>query len=97
MVRVNGYPRDALARAVKAVVVKRTSILAQLGGISAPTLVVCGKDDRATEPAQSEAIARGIPGAKLVWIDDAGHMSAIEKPEAVSAAIVPFVEAHLRG
>lgn len=89
--RINGYSREGVSRAAIAVVVERKSILARLGEIRVPTLVGCGRDDRATIPARSEAIARSIQGSKLVWIEDSGHMSAIERPEAVNAALVPFL------
>jgi 3-oxoadipate enol-lactonase len=93
--RTNGFARDALARAAKAVVVKRTSIVDALPRIAAPTLVIHGTDDRARPPADAEQIARGIPGARLEWIEDSGHMSAIERPDAVNAVLVPFVKQHV--
>jgi len=60
-----------------------------------PTLVVCGREDRATEPVHSERIAAAIPGAKLVLIEGAGHVSALEQPKAVNDVLVPFVAAQL--
>lgn len=92
---VNGYSRDGVARAAKAVVIHRKSIADKLGSIRSPTLVLCGRDDAATEPAKSEAIARAIPGARLEWIESAGHMSAVEQPEAVAKVLVPFLRAHV--
>jgi pimeloyl-ACP methyl ester carboxylesterase len=56
-----------------------------------PTLVVVGEFDALTPPADSEAIAAGISGAQLVRIDQAGHMSNMENPEAVNDALVAFV------
>ncbi len=91
----NGYSRDGMARAAKAVVIHRKSVHDKLGSITTPTLVMCGRDDRATPPERSEALARAIAGAKLVQIDDCGHMSAIERPDAVNAELVPFVKAHV--
>ena len=79
------------ARASKAVVIKRSDILARLGSIRVPTLVLCGREDRATVPVHSERIAQAIAGAKLVYIEGAGHMSALEQPKAVNDALVPFV------
>ena len=93
--RVNGYPRAGVARAALAVIVERKSVLERLSSVTVPTLVLCGREDTATVPARSEAIAARIPGAKLAWIEDSGHMSAIEQPEAVNAALVPFVREHL--
>jgi 3-oxoadipate enol-lactonase len=91
----NGFPREGLARAALAVVVHRRDILGRIDAIRAPTLVVCGREDRATEPDNSERIAARIPGARLVLIDGAGHLSALERPREVNEALVPFVEANL--
>jgi pimeloyl-ACP methyl ester carboxylesterase len=90
-----GFDRDGFARAAIAVVVHRRSIADKISAIKAPTLVICGREDRATPPEKSEQIAQSIPGAKLVWIEGAGHMSALEKPDAVNAALVPFVREQL--
>jgi 3-oxoadipate enol-lactonase len=92
---VNGFSRDGIARASLAVVVHRKDILARLGSIRAPTVVLCGREDRATEPVHSERIAAAIQGAKLVLIDGAGHVSALEQPEAVNETLVPFVASQL--
>jgi 3-oxoadipate enol-lactonase len=94
----NGFPREGTARAALAVVVRRTDILQRIDAIRAPTLVICGKEDRAQEPVHSERIAQRIPGARLVLIDDAGHLSALEQPARVNEVLVPFVrEQLLRG
>ncbi len=90
-----GFERDGLARAMLAVFVKRTAVDGKLGRVRAPTLVLCGSKDRMSPLAKSEAIARGIPGAKLVVLAGAGHMSAIEQPVAVNEQLVPFVRAQL--
>lgn len=86
-----GFDRGGLARAAIAVLVHRKSILEQLGRIRTPTLVLCGREDRSTPLARSEAIASAIPHAKLVVLDEVGHMSALEAPDAVNAHLVPFV------
>jgi 3-oxoadipate enol-lactonase len=92
---LNGFPREGVARASLAVVIHRKDILPRLGAIRVPTLVVCGREDRATEPVHSERIAGAIPGAKLVLIEGAGHVSALEQPKAVNDVLVPFVAAQL--
>jgi 3-oxoadipate enol-lactonase len=89
--RCMGFERDGLARAALAVLVHRKNILANLGRIRTPTLVMCGTDDLTTPPERSEAIAKAIPNAKLVLLDGVGHMSALEDPAAVNAQLVPFV------
>lgn len=50
-------------------------------------LVMCGREDRITPPALSEELAALIPGARLEWIDDAGHMTPMEAPDQVAALL----------
>ena len=88
---VNGYPRDGMARAALAVMVHRLDVLAKLRGVACPTLVICGREDRAQPPARSQALAAKIRDARLQILDGVGHMSAIEKPAAVNGLLVPFV------
>lgn len=86
-----GMHRDGIARAVLAVLVHRKNILDRIHAIDVPTVVVVGQHDASTTPDKSANIAREIPGAKLVTIEGAGHMSALEAPDAVNAVLVPFV------
>jgi 3-oxoadipate enol-lactonase len=92
---VHGFPREGTARATLAVIVHRQDILARVDAIRVPTLVACGREDRATQPVHSERLAARIPGARLVWIEGAGHVSALEQPEAVNEVLVPFVREQL--
>jgi proline iminopeptidase len=64
-----------------------------LAPISQPTLVVVGEQDWLTPPAASEDIARRIPNADLLVLDDAGHFAFIERPETFNAAVRQFVAA----
>jgi 3-oxoadipate enol-lactonase len=93
--RVNGYSRDGLARAAKAVVIYRKTIVPDLARITTPTLVVCGREDAATPPAKSEELVRGIRGAKVEWVEAAGHMTPIERPAVVAEILAKFVREHL--
>jgi pimeloyl-ACP methyl ester carboxylesterase len=63
--------------------------------ISIPTLVVVGERDALTPPADSEAIAAAIPGARLVTIAGAGHLTPMERPKAVAGALAEFFGATL--
>jgi 3-oxoadipate enol-lactonase len=92
---VQGFPREGTARAALAVVVHRKDILPRIDAIRVPTLVACGREDRATVPLHSERLAARIPGARLAWIEGAGHVSALEEPEAVNDVLVPFVREQL--
>jgi pimeloyl-ACP methyl ester carboxylesterase len=69
----------------------RPSSLETLETITVPTLVVVGEHDQLTPPADSEAIANDVTGAQLLSIDQAGHMSNMENPDAVNDALVSFI------
>jgi pimeloyl-ACP methyl ester carboxylesterase len=55
--------------------------------VRCPTLVVVGREDALTPPDLAHEIADSIPGAKLEVIPDCGHMSTLERPEAVNRAL----------
>lgn len=62
-----------------------------LSSFASPTLVICGAEDVITPPADSEAMARTIPGATLAMIERAGHLSNLEQPAAFTAALQAFL------
>ncbi|MCK7492374.1 MAG: alpha/beta hydrolase [Comamonadaceae bacterium] len=64
---------------------------AQLPRIGCPTLVIVGREDVATPPAMAQVIAQAIPGARLVELDAAAHLSNIEQAEAFIAALRAFL------
>lgn len=55
--------------------------------VACPTLVLCGRDDAVTPVEVHEEIAAAVPGARLEVVDECGHLSALEKPEAVTQAL----------
>lgn len=58
-----------------------------LGSIRMPTLVIVGRQDQTTPLARAEEMAATIPNARLVVIEECGHMSPLEKPAEVTAAL----------
>jgi pimeloyl-ACP methyl ester carboxylesterase len=58
-----------------------------LPGIACPTLVLCGREDALTPMHLHEEMAGLIPGSWLRVIDECGHLSALERPEGVTAAL----------
>jgi pimeloyl-ACP methyl ester carboxylesterase len=66
-----------------------------LSGIRIPTLVLVGEEDALTPPADSEAMAAAIPGARLTRIAEAAHLTPMERPGAVAAALGEFFAAAL--
>jgi proline iminopeptidase len=67
-------------------------LVPRLGAIACPTLIVHGRQDP-IPLASSEAAAAAIPGARLVVLEDAGHVPYVEQPEALFAAVLPFLDA----
>ncbi len=61
----------------------------RLGEVSAPTLVIVGADDPARQRA--EAVAEGIPGARLARVPGAGHAPHLEAPAAFIRLVLDFV------
>lgn len=63
-----------------------------LGDIERPVLVVAAEHDRVTVPEAGWAIAEGVPRGECVLIKNAGHLSFVEKPDAVIEAIHDFFD-----
>jgi 3-oxoadipate enol-lactonase len=61
------------------------------GRITAPTLVIGGDVDLATPPAEAERIHGLIAGSDLVVLEDAGHLSNLDQPEAFTARVLAFL------
>lgn len=64
-----------------------------LAGIRCPSLVVVGDGDELTPPELSKEICAGISGARLVVVPECGHLSTVEKPDAVNAALAEWLSA----
>jgi pimeloyl-ACP methyl ester carboxylesterase len=92
--RVGGLARD-MARAIgpdafarqQNAIRHRPDSRPSLSQVRCPTLVAVGRDDALTPPDRAREMADLIPGARLVTIEDCGHLSAIEQPQAVTAIL----------
>ena len=69
----------------------RTDSRDTLPTITVPTLVIAGDVDVITPPADARALTAAIPGARLVVIPKAGHLSPLENPRAFNAAVRTFL------
>ena len=65
-------------------IMARSDHRAMLAQLAMPALVVCGRHDKVAPPALSEELARLIPGARLEWIEHAGHQTPLEAPDIVA-------------
>ena len=59
--------------------------------IDVPTLLLWGKSDSIAPIAQGRDLAKRIPGATLVELEDVGHIPAIEAPERFDAELMRFL------
>jgi pimeloyl-ACP methyl ester carboxylesterase len=64
-----------------------------LAAIKCPTLVLVGDSDEATPPDLGREMATAIAGAKLVVVAECGHLSTIERPQAVNTALIEWMQA----
>lgn len=72
-------------------VLKSWTVMDRLGEIHVPTLVIAGREDFIYPPEHQEQLAAGIPNARLVLIDRAGHNPHDEQPDEVFAAVKRFL------
>lgn len=64
-----------------------------LAAVRCPALVLCGREDRWSPPERHVAMAARTPGARLVLVDDCGHMAPMEQPAAVRDALAAWLHA----
>jgi proline iminopeptidase len=67
-----------------------TSVLA---GIRCPTLVLNGRYDMNVAPLTAWNMAHAIPGAKVVFFEESGHLPSYEEPEKYRAVLEQFLNA----
>ena len=84
--------RDAFVRQEEAIM-SRSDSLALLPTIGVPALVLCGRQDAVAPLDRHEEMAKGIPGAELVVIEECGHLSTLERPAEVGAALKAWLSA----
>jgi len=60
--------------------------------IRQPTLLLWCRQDAVIDASALALYARRIPQARRVMLDGCGHMSILEKPEAVAGAVVELIE-----
>lgn len=82
-VRLPGYAVAARSMAA-------TDHSGDLHRITVPTLVMVGEQDRVTGPAESRALADGIPGARFAVLPGAGHAAHQERPDLFAELLTAF-------
>ena len=82
--------KKALSKAVTGVITRK-SIYERLGAITVPVLILVGDEDTATVPAKSKRMHKAIVGSEFQIIPKGGHVSTIDAPDAVNAALSGFL------
>jgi len=86
-----GFSMEAILGQVEAVMGHRTTD--RLHEIAAPTLVITGDADLLVSPANSDILARSIPGARIVRIPGGSHGFNFETPEVFNREVLEFLGA----
>ncbi len=66
---------------------ERPDSTTDLSGITVPVLAISSSNDTLIPPADTTAIADGIPGARYEEIDGPGHLSNLEAPDAFNSLL----------
>ena len=69
----------------------RPDARAVFASIACPTLIGCGRQDAWSPLARHEQMQRLLPASRLVVIEDSGHMSPMEQPEAMTRALLQWL------
>jgi pimeloyl-ACP methyl ester carboxylesterase len=69
----------------------RFDVMKRLGEIEVPTLVIGGSADQLTPLKYTRFLNEHIPGARMVTIEDAGHMVTLERPTEAAKAVGEFL------
>lgn len=60
--------------------------------ITAPTLVVTGRQDRLVDVRVAPAVAKLIPDSRLLVLDQVGHVAQMERPDLVARAVLAMLD-----
>jgi len=82
--------RRAIAAAARGMA-QRPDVTDMLPTIDCPSLVIVGRLDAISTMEEMRSIADAIPSARYVEIADSGHMTTMEKPADVNAAMLDFL------
>jgi pimeloyl-ACP methyl ester carboxylesterase len=62
------------------------------GRITAPTLVITGRQDRLVDIRVAPAVAKLIPDSRLLVLDKVGHVAQMERPDLVARAAAAMLD-----
>jgi 3-oxoadipate enol-lactonase len=62
-----------------------------LPSLACPSLVIVGAEDVPSPPDEMRSMADKLPGAQFIQLEDAGHMTPLEKPDVFNSAVETFL------
>lgn len=62
-----------------------------LRGADVPALVVVGDEDQPSPPDEARAMVEALPRGQLMVVNGSGHLSSVERPDAVSEGLRGFL------
>ena len=83
--------RDAFLRQQRAIM-GRPDSRPSLAEVAVPTLVLAGREDAITPPELQHEMAAAVPRATLVLLPLCGHLSTLERPDAVTRQLLAWLE-----
>jgi len=89
--RMSSNHRVGIFRAARGVFTRK-GVRDEIGQVRVPTLIMVGDQDVGVPLPNSQRLHDAIAGSQLVIIPGAGHVSTVEEPAAVNAAISEFLE-----
>jgi len=73
---------------------RRTDLRSSLHKIKAPTMGIYGDKDKVVDPRQWQVLLNGIPHARIVRFENAGHFPMLEEPLNFSRHLQAFLDEH---
>ena len=87
-------PTDGVIGALEALI-ERPDSTPTLASIDVPTMVVAGDEDVITPPRDARALQSAIAGSRLEVLQQAGHLSNVERPAAFNTIVREFLSSLL--
>ena len=83
--------REGAAAALRGMA-ERDDLTSMLSKISVPTLILVGAEDAITPVADSEKMNQAIADSRLVVLENAGHVSNLERTDQFNDALLEFLK-----
>jgi pimeloyl-ACP methyl ester carboxylesterase len=85
----SGQP-EGIAQALLAMA-NRPDSTGLLPAINCPALIVSGNEDKLIPPTEAEKMNQLLPGSSYELIQDAGHLTNLERPERFNSVLLNFL------